>query len=148
MFIPPSPIFAERVENEKSHRRGPLTRRELFVPPVDLDRESAIPLHRQISLQIGRAIREGAIRNGARLPSTRVMAQLLRVSRNTALAAYDDLAAADLIRGERGAGMRVNHGAAPEMTWFGLKQVIRASGYPARVVALEDPDGNAMYLGF
>jgi len=144
-------MFAEWVENGKSHWRGPLTKpRELIVPPVVLDRESATPLHRQIYRQIYRqiaqAIREGIVQNGARLPSTRVIARLLRVSRNTALAAYDDLAADGLIRGERGVGMRVNRGAAPEMTWFGLKQVIQASGYPAKVLPLEDPDGNPIYL--
>jgi len=34
------------------------------------------------------------------------------------------------------------------MTWFGLQRVIRAAGYPARVVALKDPDGNPLYLNF
>jgi DNA-binding GntR family transcriptional regulator len=122
-------------------------RRELFVPSIVLERASGIPLHRQIYGQIGRAIRAGAIHNEARLPSTRVMARLLRVSRNTVLAAYEDLAADDLLRGERGAGMRVHHGPpAPEMTWLGLRHVIRAAGYPARVLALEDTDGNPLYI--
>ena len=65
------------------------------------------------------------------------------------LAAFDSLAADDLLLGERGAGMLVQNGAAvPEMTWFGLRQVIRAAGYPARVVALTDPDGNPIYFRF
>ena len=125
-----------------------MTRRsELFVPSIVLDRASATPLHRQIYAQIGQAIRGGDIHLGASVPSTRVMARILRVSRNTVLAAYGDLAADDLIRGERGAGMRVNFGSqAPAVTWFGLRQVIRAAGYPARVVGLEDPDGNGIYL--
>lgn len=122
-------------------------RREVFVPPLTLDEASAIPLRRQIALQIGQAIRGGAIPHAARLPSTRVMARLLRVSRNTVLAAYDDLAAEDLVRGERGSGMRVHHvAAAPEPSWFGLRQVIREAGYPAKVLAVEDPDGNPLYL--
>ncbi len=117
------------------------------MPPLTLDKASAIPLHRQISLQLGRGIREGSIPGDARLPSTRVMARLLRVSRNTVLAAYDDLAAHDLVRGEPGSGMRVHYGApAPEPSWFGLRQVIQAAGYPAKVLAVEDPDGNPLYL--
>ena len=77
------------------------------------------------------------------------MARLLGVSRNTVLAAYDDLAAEDLVRGRRGSGMRVNRSATvPEVTWFGLRQVIRAANYPARVLALADPDGNALYVHF
>jgi DNA-binding GntR family transcriptional regulator len=120
--------------------------RELFVPSIVLDRESGVALHRQIYLQIGDAIRSGAIRHGARLPSTRVMAKILGLSRNTMLAAYDELATENLLHGERGAGMRVNGAPATEVSWFGLRQVIRAAGYPARVVRLEDPDGNGLYL--
>ena len=73
------------------------------------------------------------------------MAGLLKVSRNTILAAYDELAADGLIRGERGAGMRVV-GAVPALTLAGLRGVIRAAGYPARVVAFTDADGNVLYL--
>jgi DNA-binding GntR family transcriptional regulator len=125
-------------------RRG-----KLFVPSVALDKASAVPLHRQIHGQIAQAIRGGTIPSGARLPSSRVLARLLGVSRNTVLAAFDSLASDDLLRGERGAGMRVRNGAAaPEVTWFGLRQVIRAAGYPARVVALADPDGNPIYLHY
>jgi GntR family transcriptional regulator/MocR family aminotransferase len=113
---------------------------------IALDRDSGVPLHRQIYRQIERAIHAGAIHNGARLPSTRVMAKILRVSRNTVLAAYDDLAAANLLRAERGAGMRVCSGALPEMTLYGLRQVIRAAGYPVKVLAFEDSDGNPLYL--
>jgi len=125
-------------------RRG-----KVFVPPITLDKTSEAPLSRQIYGQIARSIRSGQIPSGARLPSSRVLARLLGVSRNTVLAAFDDLAADDLLRGEKGAGMRVRNGApAPEVTWFGLKQVIRAAGYPARVVELADPDGNPIYLRY
>jgi DNA-binding GntR family transcriptional regulator len=124
-------------------------RGKVFVPSIALDRTSEAPLSRQIYGQIARSIRGGHIPSGARLPSSRVMARLLGVSRNTVLAAFDDLAADDLLRGEKGAGMRVGHGApAPEVTWFGLKQVIHAAGYPARVVELADPDGNPIYLRY
>jgi len=124
-------------------------RRELFVPLITLDRESRLSLHRPIYQQIARAIRGGAIHREARLPSSRVMAELLNVSRNTVLAAYDDLAADDLVRGERGAGMRINGGTRmPGTTLPWLRQVIRSAGYPARVLPLADPDGNPLYLHF
>jgi GntR family transcriptional regulator/MocR family aminotransferase len=121
--------------------------REVFVPEVVLDRAAGVPLQRQIYGQIAEAIRSGLIGRDARLPSTRVMARLLGVSRNTVLAAYEDLTADDLVRGERGAGMRV-HGRAPSrgLTWFGLRDVIRAAGYPARILTFEDPDGNPLYI--
>jgi DNA-binding GntR family transcriptional regulator len=142
--------LAEKVDNEKSHLREPVvSHRKLFMPSIALDKASMAPLHRQIYAQVAQAIRGGAIPGGARLPSSRTMARMLGVSRNTVLAAFDDLAADDLLRGERGAGMWVRNGApAPEVTWFGLRRVIRASGYPARVVSLADPDGNPIYLSF
>jgi DNA-binding GntR family transcriptional regulator len=143
--------LAEKVDNEKGHLRGPLVSRrpKLFVPSITLDKASAVPMHRQIYSQIAQAIRGGAIPRGVRLPSSRTMARLLGVSRNTVLSAFEDLAADDLLRGERGAGMQVQNGSpVPEVTWFGLRRVIRAAGYPARVVALADPDGNPIYLNF
>ena len=125
-------------------RRG-----KVFVPSIDLDKASETPLSRQIYGQIAQSIRGGNIPSGTRLPSSRMLARLLGVSRNTVLAAFDDLAADDLLRGEKGAGMRVRNGApAAEVTWFGLKQAIRAAGYPARVVELADPDGNPIYLRY
>lgn len=119
----------------------------LFVPPVVLDRTSRIPLHRQIYGQIAMAIRSGAIPSATRLPSTRVMAQVLGVSRNTVLAAYDDLAADTLIEGKRGAGMQVI-GASRGLPLLGLRHVIRAAGYPARVLTFADPDGNPLYIPY
>ena len=138
-------MIAELLDNEKSHLREPLVRNrlKLFVPPIALDRASGIPLHRQIHRQIAQAIRSGAVEYEARLPSTRVMAGLLCVSRNTVLAAYEDLAAEDLVRGEHGSGMRITR---RNEKIFGLRQVIRAAGYPARVLALTDPDGNPLYI--
>jgi GntR family transcriptional regulator/MocR family aminotransferase len=73
-------------------------RPELFVPPITLDRASKIPLHRQIRHQIAQAVSGGHIQYEARLPSTRVMARVLDVSRNTVLAAYEDLAVDGLVR--------------------------------------------------
>lgn len=126
-----------------------MSRTELFVPSIVLDKTSSVSLHQQIYHQIARAIRMDAIHYEARLPSTRVMSKLLRVSRNTVLAAYENLAADDLLRGERGAGMRINRSASfPQVTLFGLQQVIRAASYPARVLDLADTDGNSLYIRF
>jgi DNA-binding GntR family transcriptional regulator len=124
-------------------------RTTLFVPSVVLDRTSAVPMHRQIYREVGQAIRDGAVPHDAHLPSTRVMAKLLGVSRNTVLRAYDELAANGLIEGKHGSGMRVcQEAAARGPTLFGLRQVIRESGFPARIVSCEDRDGNALYLRY
>jgi DNA-binding GntR family transcriptional regulator len=141
-------IMNENVDNEKSQSKEPLlNRRKVFMPSIQLDETSDVPLHRQIYVLIAAAVRIGDIPNGVRLPSSRTMARLLGVSRNTVLAAFDALAADDLLQAERGAGVWVRGGSAvPDVTWSGLKQVIRAAGYPARVVNLEDQDGNPLYL--
>ena len=118
-------------------------RPELFLPVIELDAASDVPLQRQITRKIAAAIRGREIPGGVRLPSSRAMARLLRVSRNTVLAAYNDLAADGLIRGARGAGMHVPLAAPPPST---LRQVIRASGYPEKALVVADPDGNAFYL--
>lgn len=125
------------------------SRATLFVPYVALDRTSSVPMHRQISRDIARAIRDGAVFRDARLPSSRVMANLLGVSRNTVLKAYDDLAADGLIEGKHGSGMRVCQSPATcEPTMFGLGQVIRESGFPARILSCEDLDGNRLILRY
>ncbi|HEX4134940.1 MAG TPA: GntR family transcriptional regulator [Bryobacteraceae bacterium] len=86
---------------KRAKGRSHLKRRpQLFIPPIALDRVSAVPLHRQIYGQIADAIRSGAVQYVARLPSTRVMAALLGVSRNTVLAAYEELAVEGLAQGE------------------------------------------------
>ncbi len=126
-----------------------MNRPKLFVPSITLDKTSAEPLHRQIHGQIAQAIRSGEIPGGVRLPSSRVLARLLGISRNTVLAAFEELAADELLLAERGAGTRVRSGPpAADPTWFGLRRVIRTSGYPARKLVLSDPDGNPIYLNF
>src|SRR4051812_35734585 len=88
-------------------------RRNLAIPCIVLDRQARHPLYDQISVQIAEAIRSGEIGKGARLPSTRLLARLLHVSRNTVLTAYEELAAMGLIFGEAGSGMRVNATVQP-----------------------------------
>jgi len=55
--------------------------------------EIAVPLYQQIYDHLRIAIVEGQLRQGAKLPSTRALADELGVSRNTILNAYDQLAA-------------------------------------------------------
>ena len=132
-----------------------VSRRDLFLPTIVLDRCSFTPLHRQVGDQIARAIR-GGVSTGSRLPSSRLMARLLGVSRNTVLTAYDDLVAAGLISGRRGAGMLVAAGscrAAASGEGAGLhildpQRVLRQAQYPARTLHVVDPDGTLVYLAF
>jgi GntR family transcriptional regulator/MocR family aminotransferase len=58
---------------------------------VTVDRRSRQPLHRQIYGGLRRAILEGILRARQRVPSTRSLAEDLRVSRLPVLLAYEQL---------------------------------------------------------
>ena len=117
---------------------------QLLLPPIVVDRTKGSPLHRQIRAQIAAAVRSGAA-DGSRLPSSRVLARLLGVSRNTVLTAYDELAADGLITGKRGAAMIVTTTRrtteVPD-----LRGLLRQAQYPARTVPIGDPDGGLAAL--
>jgi DNA-binding transcriptional regulator YhcF (GntR family) len=115
-----------------------------FLPMPVPDRQSDEPLQRQITRQIACAIQAGAIHAGERLPSTRALAGLLGVSRNTVIAAYDELTAVGLIEGRRGAGMHV---AAAAERGFGAR-TMRDTRLPARAVEIHDPDGTLVNINF
>jgi GntR family transcriptional regulator/MocR family aminotransferase len=59
--------------------------------PIKLDRSSPTPLATQLAEQLGEAIREGRIRAGTRLPSSRMLSEQLDVGRNTVMRAYETL---------------------------------------------------------
>ena len=122
------------------------TPRELFLPPILLDPASGVALHQQIRAQMAQGIRSGAPR-GARLPSTRALAALLRVSRNTVLTAYDELAADGLIQGRRGASMTVA-GMASAGVPLNANRIIADAQFPVHTIGVLDPDGTALYLSY
>ena len=120
--------------------------RHSVVPPINLDRNSRVSLPQQIYAEIARAIGSGCIQHEARLPATQTLARLLGVSRNTVIAAYEDLAAADLISAKRGSGMWVNGSSRRVMSSSCLRNVGRAANYPERLLLIKDLDGNSLYL--
>ena len=90
------------------------------------------PLWWQVSIGLRVAIANGVLCPGARLPSTRVLARQLNVSRTTVMSAYDDLAARGLLTGWTGAGSFV-------------ADIARASA-PLKV-RFQDDSGNLLSLG-
>src|SRR6266496_465049 len=65
------------------------------------------PLHRQLYNAVKLAILQGRLRPGTRLPSTRLIAGDLRISRTTVLNAFDQLSAEGYLQGKVGSGTRV-----------------------------------------
>src|ERR1700690_2549063 len=79
-------------------------RRRVAFPAISLDRGSDKPMYLQLRAALEGAIRGGELPAGSRLPSTRAAARLLGISRNTAVTAYELLAAEDLIASAIGSG--------------------------------------------
>ncbi len=74
---------------------------------LKLDRSAKTPLAEQIRKGIGAAIESGVLAPGARLPSWQDLAAQLGVARGTVRAAYEKLAAAQLIVASRANGTHV-----------------------------------------
>lgn len=79
----------------------------VFEFPLDLPPRGSRRILRALHDQLRAAILDGRLRPGLRLPSTRVVARTLGVSRNTALAAYDLLLGEGYVVTRRGTGVYV-----------------------------------------
>lgn len=82
--------------------RSPIEAFLLTMPRVD--RDAGEPLYRQIYSDIREGILQGRLVPGLRLPSSRDLAELLGVSRNTVLNAFDQLLAEGYLETRVGAG--------------------------------------------
>jgi GntR family transcriptional regulator/MocR family aminotransferase len=81
---------------------------------IILDRESELPIKRQIYQAIRDWIMSGQLKSGETLPSTRELAKSLNVSRNTVCEAYEMLLAEGYITSRQGAPTRVTEGLCIE----------------------------------
>ncbi|MFQ5789545.1 MAG: PLP-dependent aminotransferase family protein [Acidobacteriota bacterium] len=118
----------------------------LDEPPLALDRASSVPLYQQVREGIARAIREGKIPPGTRLPASRELAQRLQVNRTTITTAYDSMAAEGLVRRRVGQGTFVLGGprraVPPSVTWpfsRAVEAVSRQPRPPAALATHPDP---------
>jgi GntR family transcriptional regulator/MocR family aminotransferase len=75
---------------------------------LPIDRRARTPMHRQIYDGVRRAILDGALRPGQRVPATRVLASELEVSRLTILVAFDQLLHEGYLVGRVGSGTFVS----------------------------------------
>jgi GntR family transcriptional regulator/MocR family aminotransferase len=117
-------------------------RTNVVVPSIVLDRETPVAIYLQLARQLADAIRRGTL-DGARLPSTRTLAPLLGISRNTVLSAYDELIALGLIEARRGSGTHVPGTSSGS---FATLSLLRAAQYPGRTLHVLDMDGGSIYL--
>jgi GntR family transcriptional regulator/MocR family aminotransferase len=74
---------------------------------VALERGAGVPLHLQLYEGLREAVLTGRLRAGTRLPSTRMLASDLGVSRNTVMGAFLQLLAEGYLEGRVGSGTYV-----------------------------------------
>jgi GntR family transcriptional regulator/MocR family aminotransferase len=79
--------------------------------------EADAPLYQQLYEHLRTAILSGQLKPGAKLPSTRALADELNISRNTVLNAYDQLISEGYLEGSTGSGTYVTR-QLPETTLF------------------------------
>ena len=110
---------------------------------IALDRRGP-PLNEQLYRALKDLILRGVLRPGQRLPATRILAAELDISRNTVLAAYDQLLAEGFTEARPGAGTRVSTDLADLMPAGGRTAPVTGPGgagapppeLPARVLDL------------
>lgn len=86
----------------------------LNLGTISLQRHGPRSLHKQVYDAVRDAILQGRLPPGALLPSTRLLADELSVSRNTTAAAFEQLSAEGLIVTAVGSGTRVTKSIPPE----------------------------------
>src|SRR5277367_2688517 len=75
-----------------------------FLPPIALDSRARTPMYQQLYEWFRRAILQGQLRPGQRVPSTRNLAAELKVSRIPVSSAYEQLQAEGYFETFVGAG--------------------------------------------
>jgi GntR family transcriptional regulator/MocR family aminotransferase len=103
--------------------------------PLTVNRTDGGPLHLQLAGQLRDAIRDGRLRSGHRLPSSRELAREVGVSRAVTQAAYDQLHAEGWIAGRAGSGTYVSD-LAP-LTRPAARAPRRTTPVPAGVLSLQ-----------
>ena len=129
----PARTAAPRRRPTSFHAIGKLVSADLLIG--ELDRHSDVPLHTQVYAGLRDSILDGRLRPGASMPSTRDLPTVLGVSRNTVLAAYDQLQSEGFIEPRVGSGTYVAESIPDKY----LRS--RAAVTPMPVAARESADG-------
>ncbi|MGC2400104.1 MAG: PLP-dependent aminotransferase family protein [Acidobacteriaceae bacterium] len=123
---------------------------QAIAPVISLDRKASDPLHKQIYDGFRTAIVSGNLRSGQRIPSSRVLAEELRLSRIPVLNAYAQLLAEGYFETRQGSGTFISR-ALPESLTFCEQPTPRgAPGSGPRPVArrpLQQPYGRPPWSG-
>jgi GntR family transcriptional regulator/MocR family aminotransferase len=113
--------------------------------PLRLER-SRIPVHVQIAEQLRRAIRQGLLTPGTRLPSTRSVATTLGISRNRVVQAYEELFSEGYLVGRTGSGTYVEQ-SLPDVSRLRQPVSVSTAGMPRWLHTGERPAGAEAFGG-
>src|SRR6478672_8655479 len=96
----------ETTSTSRCFRETTLPRTSVDLP-VSVDRESSVALTVQLGDRLRTAMRDGTLKSGERLPSTRALARQLSISRTVVTEAYQQLYAEGWLDGRHGSGTYV-----------------------------------------
>jgi GntR family transcriptional regulator/MocR family aminotransferase len=102
-----------------------------FKTLISIHRKRIPSVYLQIANRLTELIRNGILKPGTRLPSTRALAGLLQVHRKTVVAAYEELNAQDWIESIPRKGVIVSK-HLPEIKPRTFKSLEKSSGYPEK----------------
>ncbi|MGQ4727742.1 MULTISPECIES: GntR family transcriptional regulator [Streptomyces] len=103
-----------------------------------VDPTSTVPLGDQIAASVRRAVAEGAVAPGERLPAARTLAESLGVNVHTVLRGYQRLREEGLIELRRGRGAAITAGASPQRAR--LLERVRAAVADARDLGMTEDE--------
>ena len=112
---------------------------------LEIQRNSEIPMIKQVYNQIKLLILNGELKSNERLPSTRILAENLQISRIVILEAYDMLTAEGYTRSLKGSGTFVNESISikrpapenPNIEFSGMKENSSPISFRSGVPALD-----------
>jgi len=114
-----------------------------YVLHLDIE-DGPASLPRRVSRAVVRAIAEGQLADGDRMPSTRTLARSLAIARSVAVEAYDELTAAGFLTARPGSGTHVVIGASAAARAGAFSSAVATASRPA--VVRTRPDGVAFDL--
>ena len=94
----------------------------------EVSKDSRQALHEQIAICVRRAVAEGTLTDGERLPPARELASVLEVNANTVLRAYRMLRTEGVLEFQRGRGVRVRTDSAARVSVTGAARELLAIG--------------------
>lgn len=104
----------------------------LALGAISLDQTSEVPLYRQLYDKLREAILTRQLTGGTRLPSTRLLANELSISRNTVMSAFEQLLAEGYLEGKVGAGTYVAQVLPEDMIYVEMGQKMLRQPLPQK----------------